>query len=155
ILSGALDDGTAGLLAVSNAGGLTLVQEPSEALYDAMPRSALEHVAVDVVASVEELGRIVTKVAGQAVALAPPLRPQPLELPLPGRVEAEPSGPPARFTCPDCGGSLWDVSDDGPPRFECRVGHSWSEMALIERQSVIMENALWTALRSLSERADL
>jgi two-component system chemotaxis response regulator CheB len=67
----------------------------------------------------------------------------------------EMSGRPSRFTCPDCGGSLWDGGPEEPTKFRCRVGHSWTLLGLLERQTAALEQALWTALRALSERADL
>jgi two-component system, chemotaxis family, protein-glutamate methylesterase/glutaminase len=65
ILTGTLDDGTAGLLAVKQRGGIAIVQDPKEALYTSMPRSALDHVAVDYCAS---LGEIATRLVELAHA---------------------------------------------------------------------------------------
>src|SRR5215510_5631934 len=55
ILSGALDDGTAGLMAVKKQGGLAIVQDPDEALYDGMPRSAIAHGDVDHILKISEI----------------------------------------------------------------------------------------------------
>jgi two-component system chemotaxis response regulator CheB len=55
ILTGTLDDGTAGLLAVKQCGGVAIVHDPEEAQYPGMPRSALDHVAVDYCATLGEI----------------------------------------------------------------------------------------------------
>lgn len=55
ILSGMGSDGSAGLKAIKENSGLVLVQDPDNAKFDSMPRSAIEAVVVDVVASAHEL----------------------------------------------------------------------------------------------------
>jgi two-component system chemotaxis response regulator CheB len=157
VLSGVLDDGTHGLLAVARRGGLTVAQSPDDALYASMPQSAIDNVPVDMVASAAELGASVQRlvrlprpphVAEEGAGL------DEVEAALePGALEM--TGGPSRFTCPDCGGSLWDVGAQEPGKFRCRVGHSWTTLGLVERQADTLETALWTALRALAERADL
>lgn len=55
ILTGYLDDGTAGLQAIKNAGGIAVVQDPADALVPGMPESARRHVEVDYLAPLAEI----------------------------------------------------------------------------------------------------
>lgn len=57
VLSGALDDGTAGLVEIKAHGGLAIVQDPEEAAYRGMPDSALTNVQVDHVLPAAEIGQ--------------------------------------------------------------------------------------------------
>jgi two-component system, chemotaxis family, protein-glutamate methylesterase/glutaminase len=156
VLSGVLDDGTHGLLAISRRGGITAAQAPEDALYASMPQSAIDNVPVDVVAPAPELGAMIPRLVGQTRTPSLPhdVRIDEVEAAL-HRGTLEMDGRPSRFTCPDCGGSLWDVGEEEPGKFRCRVGHSWTTLGLLERQAGTLEAALWTALRALSERADL
>ena len=63
ILSGALDDGSAGLWWVAKYGGVALVQEPDEATVPEMPLNAMEHVNSACVLRLHEIGRTVTALA--------------------------------------------------------------------------------------------
>src|SRR5262249_37169886 len=141
------------------AGGITMVQSPDDALYPSMPLSALDAVPVDIVADVEELADRLTELvhrptprmsraAGGSVA-------DYAERALEGGGALEMQGRPSRFTCPDCGGSLWESADETDTKFRCRVGHAWTAAALLDQQADTLEQALWTALRALAERADL
>jgi two-component system, chemotaxis family, protein-glutamate methylesterase/glutaminase len=155
VLSGTRDDGTAGLLAVKRAGGLALAQDPAEAAYPSMPRSAAQHVPLDLVAPAAELA---AAVARQAVPLEGPTRPSTEDDVLPpnaGRPARDAAGEGTRFICPDCGGSLFEVADGTLPRFQCSVGHAFSLESLAEAQGAALEHALWAAVRTLEDRVSM
>jgi two-component system, chemotaxis family, protein-glutamate methylesterase/glutaminase len=161
VLSGTLDDGTAGLLAIKSRGGVAIVQDPTDALYPGMPSSALEHVQVDHVVVAASMGKLLVRLIADLAE--PPPAPAPTEM----RVEVEMEGfsleaiegdhpgRPSGFSCPDCNGVLWQIKDGGLERYRCRVGHAWSPESLLTQQSEALEAALWVALRSLEERAAL
>lgn len=66
VLSGMGSDGTLGLKAIRENAGLGLAQSPEFALYDSMPRSAIDAGFVDIVAPANELpGRIVMNIRGE------------------------------------------------------------------------------------------
>src|SRR5438552_5065064 len=67
ILTGALDDGTAGLLAVKRRGGIAIVQDPDEALYSSMPSNALANVEVDYRLSLSSIGPLLLRLASEKV----------------------------------------------------------------------------------------
>jgi two-component system chemotaxis response regulator CheB len=64
-------------------------------------------------------------------------------------------GKPSVFSCPDCHGTLWEVEQGGLLRFRCRVGHVFSPDSMLAAQIDEVDRALWTALRTLEERAAL
>jgi two-component system chemotaxis response regulator CheB len=153
VLSGAMGDGSTGALAVKRAGGTVLVQDPSEATVPSMPESALRAVgAVDAVLPAAEIGAELGRLAGVA-----PARREELEMSADAAraVEPErPAGPPSAFTCPECHGSLWELSEGELTRYRCRVGHAYSEDAMLLEQGSAVETALWSALEALEERAE-
>lgn len=166
VLSGSLDDGTAGLYAIKEAGGIAIVQDPEEALYPSMPRSALEHVAVDHVVRCAELPALLVRLVSEPVqASAPGPREEREEIAM--ETELAEHGPdddspvsaelgfPSGFACPDCHGVLWEIKDGELTRFRCRVGHAYLPESLAAAQSARLEEALWTALRSLRESSAL
>jgi two-component system, chemotaxis family, protein-glutamate methylesterase/glutaminase len=165
ILSGALDDGTAGLWTVKDRGGTALVQEPSEAAVVGMPSSAIANVSVDHVAPAAELGELVDRLAREPM---PPVLAQPqgdpgdlrrelaiAALDEEAHLSRERYGTPSRFGCPDCGGVLWRTSRVGPLAFRCEVGHAYGAASLAEMQTNRLEDALWASLRSLEDKAEL
>lgn len=145
VLSGSLDDGTAGLFEIKRRGGWTMVQDPAEALYPAMPASAIDHVAVDVVAESSALAGYV------ASALSGRSHPVPMARPPAEPNDVRPSG----MSCPDCSGQLWELHAGDQVRYRCRVGHEWTGMALIDGQERVLENALWASARIVGERIQL
>ena len=161
VLSGALDDGTAGLLAIKSRGGVAVVQEAKDALYPGMPGSALEHVQVDHVLGVASMGDLLARLTAESVGEPPgPVSTgMRVEVEVAGfsleAMEGEHPGEPSGFSCPDCNGVLWEIQAEGLRRYRCRVGHAWSPESLLTQQSEALEAALWIALRTLEERAAL
>jgi len=161
VLSGTLDDGTAGLLAIKSRGGVAVVQDPEDALYTGMPGNALEHVQVDHVASAASMGKLLASLIANLAEPppAPALSDMQVEIEMEGfsleAFEGTHPGRPSGFSCPDCNGVLWQIQDGGLERYRCRVGHAWSPESLLTQQSEALEAALWIALRSLEERAAL
>lgn len=163
VLSGVLDDGTAGLLAVKQGGGVAVVQHPDDALYSGMPDSVLNHVPVDYCLPAAELPGLLTRLAAERAAL--PDRPglagdqaqeaDMAELDRGATHANHRPGTPSGFACPECGGALWELTDSDLLRFRCRVGHAWSAETLLAQQSDGLEAALWSALRALEEQASL
>ena len=161
LLTGSLDDGTAGIAAVKAAGGVTIVQDPEEAFSPGMPRSAIATGAVDHVLPIRDIAVLVSALVEEQ---APPQRngsnhPQlrqmepdlgPPQLALHG---SDRPGKPSVFTCPECHGTLWEADEAGLLRFRCRVGHVYSPETMIAAQTDEVDRALWTALRTLEERA--
>jgi two-component system, chemotaxis family, protein-glutamate methylesterase/glutaminase len=161
LLSGNLNDGTAGLLSIKQRGGMAVVQSLDTAMYQGMPRSAIEHVAVDHVLPPADISELLAELALQP---APPLEvismsddvapdQQADEFALADR-HVQP-GVPSTMSCPECHGVLWEVKEGELVRFRCRVGHAYSDEALLVHQSEQLEAALWTALRALEEHSAL
>lgn len=164
ILSGTLDDGTAGLLAVKQQGGVAIVQDPEEALYSGMPSSAIENVEVDHILRLSEIASVLEQIANQPVqksqvkALSEDIEMESdmAQLELGAMNNPNRPGKPSPFACPDCNGVLWEI-DGGKQliRFRCRTGHAFSSGTLLAKQTEAQEDAMWNALRALEEKAAL
>jgi two-component system chemotaxis response regulator CheB len=145
ILSGTRDDGTQGIARIRAAGGTGIVQDPGEAAYDGMIRSAIAAAGVDLVMPVREIARHLTHLAQQrylSMATDDP------EDPALARSET-------RYTCPECGGHIHRETEGQLVRYECEVGHSYSPESLDGEQAVVVESSLWAATRLLGDRAAL
>jgi two-component system chemotaxis response regulator CheB len=162
VLSGSQDDGAAGMVAINQRGGRTLVQDFDEALHNGMPRAAAAAVGLEQGLLVKEIVATLVESAEAAVrGQQPP--PSPLMEIETALAEMEPDamhehdrpGESSGYACPDCHGVLFAIQEGDFLRFRCRVGHAWSPESLAARQTLELEGALWMALRSLEEKATL
>lgn len=164
MLSGMLDDGTSGLMLIRAAGGAAVVQDPRTALFASMPSNALKRVPDACVQPASEIPKLLTRLVAEEVKL--PLRPASRDE-APARevriaefdmseIENEMrNGKPSAFGCPECGGVLWEIDQNGLLRFRCRVGHAYTSLYLQSEQRHALETALWSGLRALEESASL
>ena len=174
VLSGTRNDGTAGLMSIKEQGGITIVQDPDEATFSAMPRSAIDTNVVDHILNIDEIADMIQQLAIN-----------PIEVPLQPRetasdpVEGDQEGVPQAMehskrelsqdrkdfaqndlfestrtvlTCPECGGVLVETHNGNNIRYECQIGHGFSESSFIAGHSDMVEYALWAAVRALDER---
>jgi len=159
VLTGALNDGTAGLWAVKQRGGIAVVQEPRDAFNPSMPESALAAVDVDACLPLADMPAYLAQMAREP---APPERDFPAwpELKLEtevamGQSASDPEQQPgvqSLFTCPTCKGPLWEVNDGRLLRYRCQIGHAFTSDALMVSQADAVDAALWTALETLEQR---
>ena len=163
VMSGHMADGTHGFKLIKRAGGVTIAQDPDEAEVPAMPLNAMRHDAVDYVLSTHEMSRVIMGLLtnmrrGRGKAPHNTVKPE-----TPGAEYAEVdalksgelNGPPSPFTCPDCGGTLWEIKDEGLMRYRCHVGHAFTVDSLREGMTEKIEETLWTALRAIEEAVEL
>jgi two-component system chemotaxis response regulator CheB len=159
ILSGLQDDGTAGLLAIKRCGGTAMVQDPTDALFPEMPLHALTHVEVDHCLPVSKMGAVLYRLTQEVVATTPAIPTDIIaeleiaEHPTDAVSRDEELGTLVPLTCPDCGGPLWELYNDTLQRYRCRLGHAFTATSLLGGQSEVIEAALWTAVRTMEERA--
>jgi two-component system chemotaxis response regulator CheB len=161
VLSGALDDGTSGLWSVKRLGGIAIVQEPSDARFESMPRSALEYVVPDHQLPAREIGVLLARLLEEKAASAPPAdRTLRTLMEMEIRIAEEDDafrkgvfdGPELTpFTCPECHGVLVKIAEDRFIRFRCHTGHAYTDSALLEGVMESTGEMLWQVMRSLEE----
>jgi two-component system, chemotaxis family, protein-glutamate methylesterase/glutaminase len=161
VLSGTLDDGSAGLIAVKLCGGICVVQDPDDAMWPEMPRNALRQDGVDHTVPVADLAKLLTRLVHEPSGPMPPI---PANLILEAKIAALETympaeqvtlGRPTRLSCPQCSGVLNEITDEGSTRFRCQVGHAFTEDALMAAQNDELERALESAVRIHRDRASL
>jgi two-component system chemotaxis response regulator CheB len=159
ILTGNLDDGSAGLRAVKQLGGTAIVQDPQEALAPSMPRSAMRQVRVDHCLPVAEIAPLLVRLASI------PIEEQgayevPEEMNIEISIAKEDTaldagvlklGEPSNYACPECHGVLLQLKDGGRLRFRCHTGHAYSVDSLLAEITENIEDSLWNAIRAIEE----
>jgi two-component system chemotaxis response regulator CheB len=147
VLSGAQDDGAAGMAELKRRGGVALVQAPAEALYSDMPTNAMAATDVDGALPAAEIGP-------ELVRLATGAGPRPVPSAAHAGSDVR-DGTVLTLTCPECGGVLTERSAAGALHFTCHVGHAFSPQSMVAAHSEAVERAMWTAARTLEDRATL
>ncbi len=161
LLTGYLDDGTAGMKAIKRCGGTCIVQDPDEAEYPAMPKNAMNNVKVDYCLPISEMGDLLYRLIPQKLRKSIPVPNDVLiETKIAERVLSDLAavnkvGDQVPFNCPGCGGVLWKVDKDNNARYRCHTGHAYTAASLLAEQTNKIEETMWTALRMFEERKNL
>ena len=163
LLSGGVGDGIAGLMAVRNSGGVAVAQDPENAFQGDLPQEAIKIAGVDHIVTSTELPALLDRLVQQPSTEkgGKPMA-DPIEQ-LPGKVNQDKAaqengalrGDRSLFSCPECGGALWQVDDQKLIRLRCHVGHAYYAKQLLADQADSLEAALWTAVRIFRDRATL
>jgi two-component system chemotaxis response regulator CheB len=160
ILTGNLDDGTAGLWTLKQLGGTAIVQNPDDALFPGMPQSALDHVKVDYSVRLSEIPPLLVRLASAIGVDAPSAESgnETVEVEVKIAKEQNPLqaglqeiAEPSSFACPECHGVLLKLKEAGPLRFRCHTGHAYSLETLLAGMNEGIEETLWNAIRALEE----
>lgn len=162
VLTGLLDDGTDGLVAIKAAGGMSVCQDPADAQWPSMPLNAVRRDHVDHVLPVADmgklLGRLAREEAGPSILL-------PEDYLIEDKIAAkdfaamEPEivspGDSSRLACPDCGGVLNQIETDDEIRFRGQIDHGFTPLGLAAAQNDELERALAIAARTHRDRIKL
>jgi two-component system chemotaxis response regulator CheB len=160
VLTGLLDDGTAGLWSIKDCGGVAIVQSPAEALQPSMPSSALRHVDVDHTLAIAEMPDILHSLTREKLSEPEPRAMSNRNLAIETRIALGENalqhgvraiGTPSFYTCPECYGSMIAIEDGSFRRFRCHTGHGFTPAALAQEGLARVEQTLWSALAQLEE----
>lgn len=161
LLTGYLDDGTAGMKVIKRCGGTCIVQDPADADYPDMPKNALNQIKVDYCLPLSEMGSLLYNLTSKSPGKRKPVPKDILiEAEIAKRVLSDlPSvnalGEQVPFNCPGCGGVLWKVDKKSSTRYRCHTGHAYTAASLLAEQTLKIEETMWTALRMFEERNNL
>lgn len=159
ILTGWLDDGTAGLWAVKERGGVAVVQHPDDCFAPAMPLNAIKHVEVDHIVPLKDIAPLLVRLA-ETRAAEEGGRPVSEEMEIEVKIAREDGalesgimkwGEPSVYACPECHGVLLQLKEGGNVRFRCHTGHAYSVDSLLAEFTEKTEESLWSAIRAIEE----
>lgn len=159
VLSGLLEDGTAGLIAIKACGGVSVVQSPEDAAWPDMPLNALRGDSPDHCVTLAEMPALLNRLARSPAGSARPVPPRiaaevriaEQEIAAMGE-NIETVGQPSRLSCPQCGGVLNEIEEGKTTRFRCQIGHAYGAESLATAQSDALDEALAAAVRTHHER---
>jgi two-component system chemotaxis response regulator CheB len=158
LLTGSLDDGTAGLWAIKQLSGTAIVQDPADALFSSMPQNAINHVQVDHIVPLARIAPLLVELASSPVE--EPRAPVPETVDIEVKIAMEHNaidaglariGEPSFFACPECHGVLLQIKEGARTRFRCHTGHAYSVASLLAAIDEGIEESLWIAIRALEE----
>jgi two-component system chemotaxis response regulator CheB len=159
VLTGYLDDGTAGLWAVKRLGGTAVVQDPHDALAPSMPASAMSQVRVDHCVPVAEIAPLLMRLTSTPLGAEGEYE-VPKEMDIEVRIAKEDTaldagvlklGEPSNYACPECHGVLLQLKEEQRIRFRCHTGHAYSADSLLAEITEGVEDSLWNAIRTIEE----
>jgi two-component system, chemotaxis family, protein-glutamate methylesterase/glutaminase len=160
VLTGNLDDGTAGLWAIKQLGGVAIVQDPADAAYPAMPQSAINHVRVDHVVPLQTVAPLLARVVSMSPNQGGAVVSERINIEMKIAKEenaidagVEQLGQPSSYACPECHGVLLQIEEEGRVRFRCHTGHAYSADSLLAGINEAIEDALWNTVRAIDEGA--
>jgi two-component system chemotaxis response regulator CheB len=158
VLTGSLDDGTAGLWTIKRLGGIAVVQDPADAVFPSMPTNAIRHVDVDHVVPTARMASLLTQLTSveraPEVVEVPPLVDVEVKVAKeenPQVAGVEEIGKPSPYACPDCSGVLLEIDEGGRIRFRCHTGHAYSSESLLAAMNDGTDAAMGVAVRALEE----
>lgn len=161
ILTGYLDDGTAGLWTIKRFGGIAVVQDPQDADFPSMPASAIRSVAVDHIVTLREMAVLLQRLVAEPAMETPSTDMEErkrLEIEVSIAGEATPTsdtelgiGEVSPLACPECHGVLFKIVEGNRTRFRCHTGHAYSADALLAEVTEKVEDTLWNTIRGMNE----
>lgn len=154
IVSGALEDGVAGSLAIEARGGTIMVQEPGEAQNAEMPSNVLRQVKTQYRLPINEIAALLVKLSRNGEIIKAKKK-SAKECAESEQEESLPITEPLAYTCPECGGSLLLMRNGEAEQFRCNVGHIYSLENFSRAHSNAVERALWMALQRLNEQRSI